>query len=231
MATVGDPTDPRGTKRPCEDPISVSVDEFKPVIMSDRPAEVCLPPDVRPNDAYGIFSLFFSKDVLDVLVKNTNKYGARYHQQLKATWKDISIAEIRAFLGILIYRSMYPHPKHKDLWNLNKKKSVHTGLVRTMGRNRFLQLEASFHVSDPDIEGDLYSKLEPVNSMLSDRCIAFWRPSSALAVDECMSRFTGRSKEKITIPSKPIPTGIKGWVIADEGYFLQWIWHAKGDGP
>ena len=46
-----------------------------------------------------------------------------------------------------------------------------------------------------------------------------------------MSRFTGRAKEKITITSKPIPTGIKAWVIANEGYFLHWFWHAKGDGP
>ena len=86
-------------------------------------------------------------------------------------------------------------------------------------------------MSDPDIKGDMFSKLEPVNSMLLNTCKVLWHPSSALAVDECMSRFTGRSKEKITIPSKPIPTGIKGWVIADEGYFMYWIWHAKGDGP
>ena len=46
-----------------------------------------------------------------------------------------------------------------------------------------------------------------------------------------MSRFTGRAKEKITILTKPIPTGFKGWVIADEGYFLHWFWYAKGDGP
>ena len=46
-----------------------------------------------------------------------------------------------------------------------------------------------------------------------------------------MCRFTGRTKAKLTIPTKPIPTGIKAWVIADKGYFLHWFWHAKGDGP
>ena len=231
MATIGDPTDPRGTKRPCEDPISISVGEYRPVIMSNRSIEACLPSNVRPNDAYGIFSLFFTKAVLDVLVKNTNKYGVRHHQHLKAPWKDISVTEMRAFLGILIYRSLYPHPKHRDLWNLDERKPIHKGLVHMMGRNRFLQLEASFHISDPDIKGNIYSKVEPVNSMLLDRCKMFWRSSSALAVDECMSRFTGRLKEKLTIPTKPIPTGIKGWVIADKGYFIHWVWHAKGDGP
>ena len=46
-----------------------------------------------------------------------------------------------------------------------------------------------------------------------------------------MVRFTGRAKEKLTIPTKPIPTGIKAWIIADKGYFLHWFWHAKGSGP
>ena len=46
-----------------------------------------------------------------------------------------------------------------------------------------------------------------------------------------MCRFTGRTKAKLTIKNKPIPTGIKAWVIADQGYFLHWFWHAKGDGP
>ena len=70
------PTDPRGTRRPCKDPISVSVDEFKPVIVPKHPATACLPANVKPNDAYGVFSLFFTKDVLNVLIKNTNNYGA-----------------------------------------------------------------------------------------------------------------------------------------------------------
>ena len=46
-----------------------------------------------------------------------------------------------------------------------------------------------------------------------------------------MARFIGRAKEKITIPTKPIPTGFKGWAISDNGYFIHWYWHAKGDGP
>ena len=46
-----------------------------------------------------------------------------------------------------------------------------------------------------------------------------------------MVRFTGRAKEKLTIPTKLIPTGIKAWVIADQGYFSHWFWYAKGDRP
>ena len=197
----------------------------------DRPAKICLPLDIYANDAYGIFSLFFTKEVLGIIVQDTNKYGSRRSKDLKAPWKDMSVAELREFLGILIYRSLFPSPHHQDYWNLDMMKPIHTGLMYTMGRNRFLQLEANLHMSDPDIEGNIFSKLKPVNTMLQDTCKTLWKPSSSLAVDECMSRFTGRAKEKLTIVSKPIPTGIKGWVIADDGFFCSWVWHAKGDGP
>ena len=79
MATVGDPTDPRGTKRPCKDPISVSINVFKPILVPEHHAEVCLPPNIYPDNVYERFSFYFSRDVLSVIIKHTNKYGARHH--------------------------------------------------------------------------------------------------------------------------------------------------------
>jgi hypothetical protein len=46
-----------------------------------------------------------------------------------------------------------------------------------------------------------------------------------------MLRFTGRSHDIITIPSKPISTGYKVWAVAQKGYILSWLWHSKGTGP
>ena len=83
IATIGDPTDPRDIKRPCKNLISVSIDIFKFILVPECYAEVCLPPNFCLNNMYGIFSLFFSRDMLDVIIKYTNKYGARYHQYLK----------------------------------------------------------------------------------------------------------------------------------------------------
>ena len=72
MTTVGDPTDPEGTKRPKEDPILACAHIFKPVIVAERPPRLCLPSHVSPKDAYGIFSLFFTNDVLETIAKNTS---------------------------------------------------------------------------------------------------------------------------------------------------------------
>ena len=58
-----------------------------------------------------------------------------------------------------------------------------------------------------------------------------WRPGSEVSVDEAMIPFNGKSKEIVNLPSKPIPIGFKVWVVAQRGYFLQWIWHERGNGP
>src|SRR5882762_2603850 len=39
----------------------------------------------------------------------------------------------------------------------------------------------------------------------------------------------GRAPEIVNIPSKPTPEGFKIWVLANQGYVLDWLWHAKGD--
>ena len=107
MATVGDSTDPKGTKRPNKNPILVSAHIFKPVVVIERPPKICFPLNIYPNDAYGIFSLFFINNVLDILTKNMNKYGALYYQHLKTSWKDTSVTKLKAYLEVLIYRSLY----------------------------------------------------------------------------------------------------------------------------
>ena len=132
MATTGDPTDPRGTKRPNKDPILVFSHTFRPVIVAERPCKVCFPSNIYPKNMYSIFSLFFNNKVLSVLIKNTNLYEARYYKGLKTAWKDTSVTELRAFLGILVYCSLYPHLKHRELWNTNINKPIYTALTRTL---------------------------------------------------------------------------------------------------
>lgn len=39
----------------------------------------------------------------------------------------------------------------------------------------------------------------------------------------------GRASEIINIPSKPIPEGFKVWVLANQGYVLDWMWYTKGE--
>jgi len=43
----------------------------------------------------------------------------------------------------------------------------------------------------------------------------------------------GCAPEIVNIPSKPTPEGFKIWVLANKGYILDFMWHAKDnkEGP
>ena len=79
MAIVEDSTDPKGTKRSNRNLLLVPTHIFKPVVVIERPPKIYLPLNIDSNDVYGIFSLFFINDVLDILIKNTKKYGALHY--------------------------------------------------------------------------------------------------------------------------------------------------------
>ena len=76
MATTGDPTDLRGTKCLNKNLILVFIYIFKLVIIIEYPCKICLPSYIQPNDIYGIFSIFFTHEVLTIIIKNTNIYEA-----------------------------------------------------------------------------------------------------------------------------------------------------------
>jgi hypothetical protein len=50
--------------------------------------------------------------------------------------------------------------------------------------------------------------------------LRYWIPRQNVTVNECMISFTSQSRATLQIPSKPIPEGYKGWVLAQCGYVL-----------
>ncbi|KAM5520431.1 hypothetical protein FOXYSP1_14321 [Fusarium oxysporum f. sp. phaseoli] len=53
-------------------------------------------------------------------------------------------------------------------------------------------------------------------------------PGLHLAVDEAMIRYTGRNKQVMRVPNKPVDIGFKVWITAQLGIFMRWIWHQPG---
>jgi Transposase IS4 len=46
-----------------------------------------------------------------------------------------------------------------------------------------------------------------------------------------MIPYRGRSLHKVKMKNKPISEGYKVWVLADNGYAWDWLWHSHEDGP
>jgi len=95
----------------------------------------------------------------------------------------------------------------------------------TLSKNRFQSILSNFHFKDRGLnpqKGNWWDKLDPIFSILRQKCSLYWRPSTNLTVDEIMIKFEGRTTQKITIPGKPIPTGFKLFALGDSGYTLNW---------
>ena len=76
-----------------------------------------------------------------------------------------------------------------------------------------------------------FEKIEPLDEHIRQKFREYWLIRTHLSVDEWIERFIGRSAEIVNIPSKPTPEGFKTWVLANQGYVLDWLHHAKGEGP
>jgi len=88
---------------------------------------------------YSIFSLFFSLEQIEIIIKNTNIYAYSKNAREGRKWKDLTIREFRIWLAILIYTSIFKLPSIKDYWNRDNKLPEHN-ITTFMTLLRFKQV-------------------------------------------------------------------------------------------
>jgi hypothetical protein len=57
----------------------------------------------------------------------------------------------------------------------------------------------------------------------------YYKPKIHLTIDKTIEHFTGHTPEIINIPTKPTPEGFKIWLLANQGYVLNWMFYIKGN--
>lgn len=237
------PADPKPSKIPKKKPPPPGPPpEHTPILISNPllHGHSQLPTHIRPDDAYGIFCLFFSEDVLCTLRDHTNQYAELYpgpaDKPFIRDWWPTTVKELRAYIGVYIWMGLHRETAIEDFWNTNPKNGpIHDEVRKHIGLKRWEQIDRFFHVSlphlpnEPDEKESLFEKLEPLNESLRQAFKRHWATGTHLAVDESIQRFMGRAVEIVNIPSKPTPEGFKIWILANAGYVLDWLYHAKGD--
>ena len=168
-----------------------------------------------------IFLLFFSFPVLQIICDSTNSFAFRNHTA-KDPWKSIHPIELLHYFGCLILIGLFGQPPRKYAWNSRN------GYLRDtpISKNRFEQITKYIHFRDrgPDVVvgESWWLKLGEVLTLLRQKCQKYWDIGSYLTVDEIMISFDGRSIQKVTIPAKPIPVGLKLQGLGDGGYMYSW---------
>ena len=77
------------------------------------------------------FFLFFTQRIWEFLVEETNRYAAHKIAQktpsrrsLLSTWKPVTLAEMKAFVGVILNMGIIQLPDIKDYWSTSETTSI-----------------------------------------------------------------------------------------------------------
>ncbi|KFA55188.1 hypothetical protein S40293_09894 [Stachybotrys chartarum IBT 40293] len=228
------------TGRPDFEPVTAAGPKFYPLQLQQRPAVLAAMP-AAPVD---LFHQFIPVSLIEKWVIYTNEApepergpgpGSRTNQRYKKqpsvrgqAWKPTTVPEIYLWLAMQIYIGLHRESCLEDYWKASGPEShlpIHP-IIKLMTFDRFQllsrRIRISSHTTDP---GRPFLPCADWSDHIQAVSLQLWSPGTDIAVDECIIGFEGRAYEKTTVPNKPTPTGFKIWVVAQRGYFLQWLFH------
>ena len=148
--TIFDSTD-KGTLRPNENPLRNQGDSFKPMQLPDWGWEINLPNNVSPDDPITLFTLYYTPEIVDLIVEKTNSYLREPQDDSCARarakeWYPTSCREIYIYFAIRIYMTLHIDNKIADYWNTRDFALLHP-ITSYMSRDRFqeLHMRVRFH--------------------------------------------------------------------------------------
>lgn len=166
------------------------------------------------------FSQVLTAEFLEKIVLETNKYAQEKNPNSKY-WNDLTINELKAWLGITILMGIHRLPRIENYWSTDTYLRVDC-IANVMPRSRFQKITEMIHVNDNKTSfprghpnHDKLHKVRPFIDHLNDVNGKIYNSSNVVSVDESMIPFSGRSSMKQYMPMKPIDRGFKAWCLAD----------------
>ncbi|MCG8074811.1 MAG: hypothetical protein JAY75_01030 [Candidatus Thiodiazotropha taylori] len=168
------------------------------------------------------FNLFFPRFLLELIVAQTNLYARQKNaQRPDPNWREVSMREMLAWLGMRVYMSILQLPQTAMYWSTDSLFG-NLNIRRVMKRDRFDKISQYFHLADrrrnPQQGQPGHDKLHlvrPVLQAVQDACLRNYNPNQNVSVDEAMVKFRGRLSFRQYLPAKPTKYGIKVWMRAD----------------
>ncbi|XP_046393650.1 piggyBac transposable element-derived protein 3-like [Ischnura elegans] len=200
--------------------------KVKRVLPTWKDEDLCVKKSLFPDANYcdigekspsEIFELFFDDELINFLILQSKDYAAL--QNFRNL--NITAAEMKVFLGILILSGYNNVPSKRDYWD-SSGDLRNEFVANAMRRDRFLQISRFLHCANncqPNAEYKMW-KLRPIMNMLKTRFLAMFRPEEHLDFDECMIEYFGRHPCKQFLRGKPIRFGYKVWSLNTTAGYL-----------
>ncbi|EDN09853.1 predicted protein [Histoplasma mississippiense (nom. inval.)] len=154
------------------------------------------------------------------------------------SWKNTNPAEIKVFIGILLYMGVHKSHRTDLYWRNDLKQGPIHSVQSYMTHTRFKQLKRYIHISNPrearrpgaKNKDDWWYKVEPLATEFHMACRKYYTPGSKISIDEIMVKCFGRSQHTYKMPNKPIPRGYKIFGLAEHGYLWTFFWSSRRQG-
>ena len=185
------------------------------------------------------FELYFTEDVVRLLVIETNRYAANFFaENLEASeksytdsWQDVDEVEMRTFIGLIFVMGIIYKLSIPMYWFTDELYHIPI-FQKAMSHNRFQLILKFFHCNDNnnpqhdanDENRNRLYKVRPLIELLRARCKTVYTPGQDVSVDESLVLFKGRLKFKQFIKTKRAGFGIKLFELAtSDGITLEFL--------
>uniref|UniRef100_A0A3P9JWZ2 PiggyBac transposable element-derived protein domain-containing protein n=1 Tax=Oryzias latipes TaxID=8090 RepID=A0A3P9JWZ2_ORYLA len=159
-----------------------------------------LPKSDDIKSPYEHFTMFFSEDILEVVVEQSNLYAIQCNTNKPL---NLTTNELERFMGTAVYMSLFGLPGTRMFWN---KATLVSQVADTMALNRWEFTKKSLHFNNNEVRQgenvDPLHKIRPLVTHLTSKLQTI-PMGEKLAVDEQMVPFKGRNRLKQFLPAKP----------------------------
>ena len=192
--------------------------------------------DTTDFEAIDYFRMFFSDQMLEHIMTETNRYGdSVFREKVNAggdnipyrtkQWKHVDFEELSAFIGLQIAMGLCSKSALEDYWEISNW-VTYTPFTKVLGRNRYQLIHSCLHFNNNDnridrgeVGYDALFKVRPLLDFVVPLCRQAYAPGETLSIDESMVAFKGRIYFKQYLPSKPTKWGLKVFMLADATSF------------
>lgn len=178
------------------------------------------------TDVRRIWNLFFTDDILDVIVKSTNQQIDVKKRNYKTDQRYIgetNKVELSALFGLLYMTGVLKkaHLTLADIWSATFGPPIFRA---TMSKNRFEFLVNCLRFDDKTTreerkKEDKFAAIRQIWDVFEGHCKENYTPSEYVTIDETLLGFRGRCPFKMYIPNKPDKYGLKLVTMCDAKTF------------
>lgn len=181
------------------------------------------------------FNFFFSEEFLTMICTETNAQAQRLllsgtKEFCRVTeWKDISVVELRVFLGLLFHMGNISILRVQDYWKKSRLFSVPI-FSRQMARNRFILILRCLHFTSEPVMQDPIYKIRKLINYFNSKMTECYYPARDLAVHKCVVSWRGRLSLDLRNKAKHPAGGIHLSVLTElDGFVLKINAMARGN--